>query len=505
VKYPHHFEVDSVQEAVALAEKLEALGAYNIFRGQTTDWPMRSSLTRLSPAERSMAGEEFSEFAAFVARTPELAEMRGDVYAITAVAQHYGMPTVLVDFSTEPAVAGCFASHGTAAKDRPSVIYFADEDFLREHYPERLPLLHTLRISVENLWRLQAQSGLFLQLPYDNSPDLDAFLAEGFGSIRFPFRGPAPEIPESAIYPNRKSRLEILFDGYTTEKRLRKGHEKLKSMGLRFAPPAPEEERRAAPAFRDEYAPAVHESWSETQISAWSRPPPEIFRRQDNPPEISLEASKELLQGEGPSRVPDQFSSVIREFLAAHENARHNFLNFQLRLMGSAFPMEKSAHPDSRLRRTAGQDLADCWDGMRLFPYPDNVICDALAYLATAWLRVHGCRQSISQTVEALLGKNVLVEFGLTIGGQNALAPVSEPELAGAFRGDLSDLLKPESQELLTQPDRILHQVYEPSRLFDFNRFVTLFGHRCVPGQFLIRLRDVILFSPTAIQRLGNR
>ena len=47
-----------------------------------------------------------------------------------------------------------------------------------------------IHIDVENLWRLQAQSGLFIDLPYNESPDLDAWLCEAFGSIRFPFRGP---------------------------------------------------------------------------------------------------------------------------------------------------------------------------------------------------------------------------------------------------------------------------------------------------------------------------
>ena len=53
--YPHHFAVDSVEEAVALAEGLRAKDEYNIFRGQTEDWPMRPGAIRLKPPEREMA------------------------------------------------------------------------------------------------------------------------------------------------------------------------------------------------------------------------------------------------------------------------------------------------------------------------------------------------------------------------------------------------------------------------------------------------------------------
>jgi len=55
------------------------------------------------------------------------------------------------------------------------------------------------------------------------------------------------------------------------------------------------------------------------------------------------------------------------------------------------------------------------------------------------------------------------------------------------------------------KPDRLLHQVIEPERLFDFERFSRFFGHRFVPLQFIIRQGPAISFSPMDLNRLGNR
>jgi len=108
--YPEHFEVDYVETAVALAEKLQTEGDYDIFRGQTTDWPMRASFCRRSPPQRKEAEARFLEFAGFVHATPELAALRGDRFGVMAIAQNYQIPTFLVDFTSKPAVAGWFAS-----------------------------------------------------------------------------------------------------------------------------------------------------------------------------------------------------------------------------------------------------------------------------------------------------------------------------------------------------------------------------------------------------------
>lgn len=507
MSYPHHFEVDSVEEAVTLAESLQLSDEYNIFRGQIADWPMRSTFSRLSVSQQHKARERFLDFAAFVERTPEMEEMQGDRLRVMAVAQHYGIPTILVDFTTKPAVAGWFASHGQPPETkRASIIYLAHEDFVAQQYKDTLEQLYIVRIAVDNLWRLQAQSGLFLHLPYIDDPDLDNWLAEAFGSIRFPYRGPMCKIPETAIYPKRKSRLEVLFDGFTAEQKLAAQVDKIAStfrlgrMGpMKFKGPRP------APAFVEGFVPLNHESWEHSSKSPWMRPLPETFRRQENPPQLSLEFEQKSLSETDPRMLQLHQSRIIQDFLAKQDNPRAGFVTFRLRVSDQNTYLDHCVHPDSTLRRTVSEDLADCWDGMRIFPYSDFVVSDALAYLATAWALVHGSQHSLSQAIDLLLGKSEIIEFGLSEGGQYGTVAVPEKEISAALRDDLYDLLKPEFRSCIMQPHLLLHQVNEPQRLFDFDRLVTLFGRRFIPGQFLFRQRDVVLFSPAQIERLGIR
>jgi FRG domain len=357
VSYPGHYQVDSVDEAVALARKLMGAGQYSIFRGQTVDWPMRSSFCRLRPPEQVDAEQRLLEFAAYIHRTSELADLHWDRFRVMAIAQHYGIPTVLVDFTMKPTVAGWFASHGNFSKEgRPSVIYMAHEEYVARRYRDRLPPLHVLWIAVDNLWRLQAQSGLFLHLPFVDKPDLDEWLLEAFGSIRFPYRGPTSDIPESAIYPARKSRLEVLLDGFITEERLRKVNASYEAAGLKLLK-LPDLERPAE-AFLGEHAPPVHESWTPSRIGPWLRPPAERFRRQDNPPEVLLEVGSEGLKQTDPRVLEKQLATQIEYFMAGQENARMGFVNFRLYLSESKTWLDDHIKLGSRLRRTVKQEHA---------------------------------------------------------------------------------------------------------------------------------------------------
>jgi hypothetical protein len=487
VAYPHHVEVDSVEEAVALAESFRARDEYDIFRGQVVDWPMRATFTRLAAEEREEAAERFLEFAAFVERTPELAAMRGDRFAVMAVAQHYGFPTVLVDFTTDPAVAGWFASHDRPPdNDRPGVIYLAHREVIEQQYRDALPQLHTIAVDVANLWRLQAQSGLFLHLPFSD-PEIDAWLGEAFGTIRFPYRGPMRDIPEAAIYPDRKSRLEILFDGFTSEEKQRRVAAGLDAIGMR---------RVVVPGGRRAGA-GADDGWTDAETEGWAHPPAEVFRRQDDPPVLLLDVAADAADDAALAARQKDLARVFAGFLADGDRLRAGFVTFRVRVTGSDTFLDERVHPDSPLRRTVAEDLADGWDGMRLLPYPDAVLCDALAYLATAWTLVHGAGRSVYDATESLLRRTMLVELGLAAGGQHAMAPVPEEELAAAMR-----------EELLadgSSPMQVLHHVPDPRRAFDFGRFAAVFGRYLVPGQFLLRQRDVIFFSPARIERLGNR
>jgi hypothetical protein len=213
----NRFEVDSIEEAVALAERFRHEGRYDLFRGQRENWPVVPILARLSVEGHREAGERLKFFFSWLQEQPELTELadRQDPHIVDqkyAVAQHYGIPTNFRDFTTEPAVAGFFASSTAADADGTSVIVCCDSaDLLsvsRSILPSGHPRPEVLRITVPNLWRLEAQAGVFLFLPY---PNFEEFY--DFDRIFFPagsFRG----VDFEDIYPTRRSQLEVHLDQF---------------------------------------------------------------------------------------------------------------------------------------------------------------------------------------------------------------------------------------------------------------------------------------------------
>lgn len=138
------------------------------------------------------------------------------------MAQHYGIPTNLLDFTANPEIAGYFASSAGKRQfraKRKSCIYCLNLDDLLQvwggireclpHYPE----IHFLNISVPNLWRLEAQEGAFLECEknWDRVYPMDR--------IEFPVSLPPSFPPREQVLPERKSQLEILLDEFFTADR----------------------------------------------------------------------------------------------------------------------------------------------------------------------------------------------------------------------------------------------------------------------------------------------
>ncbi len=90
--------------------------------------------------------------------------------------------------------------------------------------PPRFPPPECLTIDVSNLWRLQAQHGVFLFCPYQNIEDV-----YDFDRILFPAAHRADDVTRARMYPPRKSQLEILLDQYFLNERLIDGDRNIKA------------------------------------------------------------------------------------------------------------------------------------------------------------------------------------------------------------------------------------------------------------------------------------
>ena len=132
------FTAGSIHEAVDLARQLRDEERYDLFRGQRQDWPLRSSLARLNfQAEIERATKQMQLFFSWIASTPDLHEFANLenlrlVDQKYAIAQHYGLATNFCDFTTEPAVAGFFASSHPPRAGETSVILCCNSSELIE-------------------------------------------------------------------------------------------------------------------------------------------------------------------------------------------------------------------------------------------------------------------------------------------------------------------------------------------------------------------------------------
>ena len=163
------YEAGSVTEAVAYAEELRCEGRYDWFRGQRQNWPLKTTFARLAKSEQRVVEEKFSRFVGWLSVTPGLEWLSDNVDGAFAVAQHYGMPTQYLDFTTDPRVAGFFASGEGSGKACILCLNTSDLRKFWQAMPKRYPPPEFIGIDVSNLWRLQAQRGVFLSVLIRNS------------------------------------------------------------------------------------------------------------------------------------------------------------------------------------------------------------------------------------------------------------------------------------------------------------------------------------------------
>ena len=100
----------NLNSAVRLARYLKRSGKYDMVRGQKQNLPPTPSIFR-GGQDTAAATARLSHFSSWISQQPELSSLHKNVDATLAVAQHYGIPTPFLDFTTDPDVAAFFASH----------------------------------------------------------------------------------------------------------------------------------------------------------------------------------------------------------------------------------------------------------------------------------------------------------------------------------------------------------------------------------------------------------
>lgn len=494
------FKASNVEEAVELAARFQHEGRYNWFRGQVREWPPYSSLLRVQTSkdlEAEMnARRRVAIFLTWLKRTPELKEMFDNPDAANAVMQHYGIPTHYIDFTTEPGVAGFFAADtkGPIEAGANACIYCLKTPHLLEVWRAIREFragahLELVTIDVSNLWRLEAQHGVFLFCDYnwdvDYPMDRIVFLYSGYPSW------PTKEV----IYPPQKSALEQLLDQYfdveqktLAEASLREQLGDLKAKGARHVllhdwevPP----DRYYSSALRVSEL-QVLASWNEKILRDWRGIASE--RMEDT---IAAPITLQVQSSGSSAVVANSVAYGIRQVLTARPHLRMFVVGWQCR--GLTVPEGLAVDEMSRA-------LQAVWNGMRGLPYTDDEIAHACG--VTTHLFLEGFGVAISREVAAkVLGDCFQVEFG-NEDGSSSRGFVTYRSFRAAIRTDITELANEHlSEQIQKDIKHVLLGIFSPRRLLEFDSLRAIFARELIPTQVLSR--KLVLYSPARLDTFG--
>jgi hypothetical protein len=497
-------KVNCVNDAIRLAYQLKVQKKYDYFRGQTCDWPVTATLQRLTEDQYDAIMERVERFVEWFQSTPGLESFANDVDTVVAIAQHYGIPTNFIDFSTEPSVAGFFATHSNCIDtDQPGCIIcvnvaelmdaWRDYSYLKSK--EKYPPIEILTIDVHNLWRLQAQHGVFLFCPY---PHFDTEIYP-FDRIYFPHTEPSSDLTEDDIYPKRKSQLEILLDQYFMTEALSEGTKRLYQIWDGAVVIAPKRDIRGdADLLIEGKLPPRHLSWNAEELKPWIKQCNENYfsTKTDIVCNIVCDSKTES------HILAHDVARKIINLLNDHKGFREKLLIWSIYQSTGEIVSEKL---NSRVQRL--------WDGIRLLPYDTDDIamgignCIALycryidffdrntsSYVAKDYLNI----------MEDFFGDGIEIEFGAEDESYSK-SFASTNSMLVAVRSDIESYLAPAHKDImLGNITGLLQAVQAPDCLFDFNKLVKVFAREIIPIQILMREGlKAVYFSPARMAVFG--
>jgi hypothetical protein len=470
---PADHVVSSISEAVQLAAKWRANGTHTWFRGQTQPWSLLSSLGRRQedPSAVDDVQARIGHYCSWAKDVPQLRSLLEEehVHALFAVLQHDEVPTLYVDFTTEPDIAGFFAAHGPeAVPGTQGCVIAVDPDRLvdtlrliaevrgwqAELWPE------TVIVSVEDLWRMQAQSCIFLYLPVGNVERL-----YGYDRILFPHDSRPHPIAEGADLSSTQEQrgdparrvLHRGSDAYN-QSYYRELFEQWRSRGIRVRWGFTEVPDQAAYLLPGT---GPHASWSSID-ARWITAAGEGFHAATSgAPEVTLT----IPAAETPETEATVLQDVQRLFTSWPE-CRTKPVRWIV-----VADAETSGEWASRLERV--------WDGMRRLPYSDKQLATTMA--ATLAISARHRPASAATTLELASERWV-----------TSRASVDTARIRAAYREDLADVIR--DPALADKPRLLLQVLCNTAYVFDFGKLIDSFAAEIIPSHVVRGRSDLTVF-----------
>ena len=487
--------MDSIEDAIEMAQQLKKNGDYNLFRGQRKNWPLRSSFARLNDDQRKEALEKLSRFEQWIKNIGGLESIAKNADMVIAVAQHYGLPTNFIDFTRNPKTAGFFALADKKSDIDPnahSCIICLNTKVLNDFLEK---LLHKykqsehIQLSVPDLWRLEAQEGEFLFCPYENFDfiyDLDRII--------FPQSHNDGNFQAQYYYPKRKSKLEIDLDQYFMVEKMTTNFKLIKStMQNIHICTLSNNPTQCDPNLIYEDKLYRHKTWNNDDINLWDNIASEKYEHVTTNNSISIDTN---LQTDS-KMLGSNFKNKILQKLIEDKQLRHQLINFSI--------TDKEEDDGNTYHLKEMKSITRLWDGLRRLPFTDDDIAIGLGN----HLELMACHNTLGLQVDfklvasACFGDSMEVEFG-TSDGSYSKAYVSKQALLNCVRSDISQYLNIEYREQIEgNIVGLLQSCYDPRKLFNFQRLASLFATQICPSQVLMRGSTAIFYSPARLDSFG--
>lgn len=489
-------KTSSNQEAVGLAHQFLREGRYDWFRGQvSSEWFVVPSLLR--DADSTRANERLDRFFGWVRSTTGLEAIASDERAMYAIAQHYGIATHYVDFTTDPDVAAFFAFDTTdeiPPGSLSAIVCLDTKNLMRVALPDDMPKPSCERIHVPDLWRLNAQSGVFLVCPYTHFEQV----VYPFDRIIFPHGGNGLEIVRDWVYPRRKSQLEIGLAHFFADERQRGRIDNLRKQlkkGDYFT--IPEDATNWSSAIEAQINPL--QSWSPELVRPWAFLPDERYSRAVLP-SIRVDLRNLALPPRGVNRADRQaiFEAVL---LQIDESPQLRETRATWSLL-SSIPSPQGDIHSNRLSTA----LERLWDGLRRLPLDNRQLAAGLTTCIAFWAFAEtlpaGDLHLDDWAADEVLGGHRRVELGGA--GGYSRSCVSRAKLIAALRPDMAKFIVEQFRApFSTDPSVIVEWAWKVEYLYDFLKLADALATEMAPYQVLFRPEDPVFFSPARIERIG--
>jgi hypothetical protein len=499
--YPEH-NANNVWAALELAEALRESGEYDLFRGQCHTFPIQPSIFR-SGTDVHEAQSALNQFAAWMHSTPDLSSLHENGTAILAVAQHYGIATPLLDFSRSPRVAAFFATDGAVRGDTGTIICLNQarfteswSDINRRHAVDKgFPLTELIEIDVRNLWRLQAQAGVFLRC-HVAPAFLEMFSC--FLHIYFPQQSDTALDSTESIYPSQKSHLEMLLDQYFLVSSYDERNARLKELfGHGFTVTEESVARDMREYFKDRQIPRDHESWHTAAATRWMQEPDERYRDHDLVVEARIRLPTQRTTGEFEVALINQVDPILMaaELPTGRASIRWTVANEddeELYVDGDGITIDREG--DSTKFSVADM-ISAIYSGMRYLPYERAQISRTLVrYLTMITFDVY-------EVIDDCAG----VEFAG--GGVRGRGFASRERILHSLRDDILDLIDPSKRTSMGEMDfsKLMFASRYAKSCYVFERFVDLLVEDLIPSQAAVAVEGLVIgVNPMRIEIIGE-